>query len=238
MSPNHPFPAARDPTVAIDSNARGAKLCYVDVPCEIWMEIAELSEGIDVLSLSSVRKYIRIGPFIAPPRLTRTRTFQTCKIIHSSFSSRSFWIAFLHSMCRKYGVFPPTFSVDTMSTSQIKDAALRPTRWGERFPSTVTRWPYYRSHWGTPLPADHLRFGEIIALIPGGKFLITASCDRATVTLWDLGGPGSVGPSEIAAYTVDEPIFIGEFCRYAVCAASETSLRVLVVLHVAEGEWV
>jgi hypothetical protein len=55
MSDNQPFPAVHDPMVALDPEVRDSNSSYIDVPCEIWMEIAELSDGIDVLSLSSVR---------------------------------------------------------------------------------------------------------------------------------------------------------------------------------------
>ena len=167
--------------------------------------------------------------------LNLSRISQTCETIHSCLSSRAFWVQFLYSVCRKYGMFPPTFPVDTMSTSQIRNAALRPSRWGnERFPSTISRWPYYRRPWAALLPPDGTRCSQLVGLVPGGRFLVTRSRDIATIALWDLGLPGSHAdppcpPKLIADYnTADVPV--RDPSEATMCAADEKTLHVLVVL--------
>ncbi|TEB21917.1 hypothetical protein FA13DRAFT_1741457, partial [Coprinellus micaceus] len=85
-----------------------------------------------------------------------------------------------------------------MSTSQIKN------RWGgERFPSTVTRWPYYRRPWGPLLPPDGTRCSQLVGLVPGGRMIAEY-------------------------YTADGPVH--DPSEATMCAASEKILRVLVVL--------
>jgi hypothetical protein len=136
-------------------------------------------------------------------------------------------------------VFPPTFSVTTMATSQIKNAAMRPSRWGgERFSSMVTRWPYSRSPWGAPLP-EGIRCSQLVGLVPGGRFLITRSCDIVTISLWDLGVLGSADPSlprmMSACRTGDSAV--RDHCQATMCAASEKILRVLVLLCTGDTEY-
>jgi hypothetical protein len=58
MSARHSSPPPHNPTSTLDSELSSINSGCIDVPCEIWIEIAELADGIDVLSLSSVRRFL------------------------------------------------------------------------------------------------------------------------------------------------------------------------------------
>ena len=78
-------------------------------------------------------------------------------------------------------------------------------------------------------------------MVPGGRFLVTRSFDIATVALWDLGLPGTAdakSPKIIAEHYTAEGAFDRNATSLAtLCAASETTLRVLTVLGVGDTEY-
>ena len=161
-----------------------------------------------------------------------------------ALSSRPSWIRVLQGVCHRYGIFPPTFPMKTMSTSNIKDAALRPRRWGELIPYKHRRWPYYRLPWGSgcssKLRTAHI--GEYASLIPGGRFLVMTSRSGGlvlpTVSLWDLGARGvnsdCTAPMMVASYPMHHN---GSPVQVNVCAASGSHLSILVVMSVGGLEY-
>lgn len=128
-----------------------------------------------------------------------------------------------------------------MSTSLIKNAALRPSRWGEPFSSGRTQWPYDRNPWGDTVLTNGIRCKEIVGLVPGGRFLVTRSFDIATIALWDLGLPGiaDVSPPNVVAeyYTAEGPFDRNASSQATLCAASGTTLRIVTILGIGHTEY-
>lgn len=103
------------------------------------------------------------------------------------------WISALNRLCERCGLFKPTFPTDRMSLLDLEHAATSP----HRFVRTITCHddpalqvlPFQsREHplRGGEAPKGVLPISvDTLALIPGGRFLLTSG-DRAIV-LWDLG---------------------------------------------------
>ena len=168
-------------------------------------------------------------------------SLKTCKTIRTFLSSRAMWRRVLQVVCHRYGVFPPSFPMKAMSTSQIKNAAMRPGRWGERIPYKYKCWPFYRLPWARSLMPVRIHIGEFVSLIPGGRFLVMTSRGGGlalpTVALWDLGVQGSDADSTVPKIVDSYPMnHDGSPVQCAVCAASKNSLTVLVVMRIGGGE--
>ena len=65
-SADEPTTSAQDQNTSMDSELLNTSPGYIDIPCEIWMEIAELVDGVDVLKLSSVRRFLPLPPKLTP----------------------------------------------------------------------------------------------------------------------------------------------------------------------------
>lgn len=67
MSANEALPSAHGLVAASDPEAPKTNLSCTGIPCEMWMEIAKNLDGLDLLSLSSVRKLMS-SLFVRTPK--------------------------------------------------------------------------------------------------------------------------------------------------------------------------
>lgn len=115
----------------------------------------------------------------------------------------------LRRVCEKQRVFPPTFEpMEELSLLQLKRAATSHLRLLAHFKRCSSKG--YIPRVATRIIDDSIhesfedaRF-ENIALVPGGRFLVT--CTRDLVQLWDLGISANsvIGPCALASLTVGE----------------------------------
>ncbi|KAJ3538911.1 hypothetical protein NMY22_g4970 [Coprinellus aureogranulatus] len=179
----------------------------VDLPCELWEEMASNADPIDVLSWSA-----------------------TCRGFHAIFSQRSLWLRLLNSVCNQYGIFKPTFPMDNMDLGQLMKAALRPGRWRKRIPYKFSTWPHAVSPWSASETPPRIRMRAEDYLVPGGRFFVTSSSgmNNPEIRLWDLGLPG-IGdirtPTTIATYSAKQD---GRCIICHVCSTLNNRLTVLI----------
>ncbi|KAF6764338.1 hypothetical protein DFP72DRAFT_420747 [Ephemerocybe angulata] len=63
-----------------------------EAPPDIWREIAELLNPIDVVALG-----------------------ETCRALHEAMAERALWLNLLKAMCMEYDLFLPSYPIDEMS---------------------------------------------------------------------------------------------------------------------------
>ncbi|KAJ7593121.1 hypothetical protein C8J56DRAFT_1162073 [Mycena floridula] len=139
---------------------------------------------------------------LAPELLFRIFHFLDCrdilscrkcnKTLHQATQQRIVWIDALLSVCCEYNVSAFTFPVDRMSLKALEYAATAHFRFTRRL------WDGLHEDMLEPesirilalSPRNHpaLHIGEFcdLMLIPGGRFLLTAT-DTGLIQLWDLG---------------------------------------------------
>lgn len=156
-----------------------------EIPREVWYEILVDAELADVLSLQS-----------------------TCTPLHDALHVRAVWIFILRSLCQRRYIFFPSYPIDEMDVVRVERAALGHSRFAHLLQdnssltddSPALR-PMARSIVSLSEPQDH----EELYLVPGGRFLITAS--RHAVDLWDLGYPDCSAlkqPHHVAHVDIEE----------------------------------
>ncbi|KAF5330047.1 hypothetical protein D9611_010419 [Ephemerocybe angulata] len=158
------------------------------VPPDIWREISELSNPIDVVALGV-----------------------TCRALHEATAERTLWMNLLKAVCMEYDLFLPSYPIDEMSVTQLRRAALGPHLWTRRvYKHAVSpNVPFYDLGTNVLSPVSTIPFdGQLNSdrfrhLVPGGRFLITCDAEHSdrdpralrdtdifTLKLWDLGFAG------------------------------------------------
>ncbi|RXW21511.1 hypothetical protein EST38_g4322 [Candolleomyces aberdarensis] len=139
---------------------------------------------------------------------------QTCKELRQFTSSKRIWVTALRSMCRKYGLFEPSFPDESMELVDIQRAALGPALWHRRITELTdqpganddtetsglqprTRMTIKFESEDVPDLEDLLSFFCQIHLVPGGRWLFGLAF--ACIVLMDLGLVG--GPAELKGFT-------------------------------------
>ncbi|KAF8958154.1 hypothetical protein BDZ97DRAFT_1842780 [Flammula alnicola] len=162
--------------------------------------------------------FINVMRFLQPPEIIVVR--KTCKTLYSASHRRIVWLDALNRVMEEHGLFKPTYHLDSMTDSQLEQAALFP--WKFSFMVNTSN--------GVPLrPRAHRilvnslmnddterieqaqredgRDFATIMLVPGGRFLLTTSDAYSVgsyVKLWDLGQPGTRLLPVLVATTVLE----------------------------------
>ncbi|KAF5311723.1 hypothetical protein D9611_009453 [Ephemerocybe angulata] len=190
-----------------------------DLPNDLWFEIATLIEPSDLLTLKAV-----------------------CKVFHDFFAERELWVYVLYALCHRHCLFIPSYPIDDMTTMELQRAALGPRRWEELLNAngspvadirkmSMLRPVNMREHYTLGANTGSKHF-----LVPGGRFLVTATFD--SVTLWDLGAVGRTPlspPLKIASATVGTRALKTELATEAleltVVPVDGTTLRVAVALR-------
>ncbi|KAF5314682.1 hypothetical protein D9611_007043 [Ephemerocybe angulata] len=164
------------------------------LPLELWGETFAHMEPYDVLTLGKA-----------------SRAF------HAVVSDKSIWISIVGLVCKKHGLFKPSYPVETLSVAQLQSAAMGPVLFQrlmaknskpihqvekakEPIPATKVKLHFNDArlaHGGSIPPLtimDHHR-----RLVPGGRFVVQViklperpgdSRSSFSVELWDLGTPG------------------------------------------------
>lgn len=164
------------------------------LPLELWGETFAHMEPYDVLTLG-----------------------KASRALHAVVSDKSIWITIVGLVCKKYGLFKPSYPVETLSVAQLQRAAMGPVLFQslmaknskpihqvekakEPIPATEVKLRFNDSrlaHGGSIPPltiTDHHR-----RLVPGGRFVVQViklpgrpgdSRSSFSVELWDLGTPG------------------------------------------------
>lgn len=149
-----------------------------DLAPEIWIEIVSRLEPPDIASLQ-----------------------MTCHALHDILQDRTVWTAVLLSMCLKRRIYPPSYSMESMTLSQLQNAALAPYTFARRVEHQSTSLGVERSMEPlTPfssvsvlpetIPFERLSEERINFLVPGGRYLLILTDVDMTLALWDLGPPG------------------------------------------------
>ncbi|KAF5329988.1 hypothetical protein D9611_010420 [Ephemerocybe angulata] len=159
-----------------------------EVPPDIWREIAELLNPIDVVALG-----------------------ETCRALHEATAERTLWMNLLKAMCMEYDLFLPSYPIDEMSATQLRRAALGPHLWTQRVYKHAVSPNVSLHDLGTNVlpPVSTIPFYGRLKyelrrhLVPGGRFLITCDAEHSdrdpratrdtdifTLKLWDLGFAG------------------------------------------------
>ncbi|KAF5357140.1 hypothetical protein D9756_006812 [Leucocoprinus leucothites] len=145
---------------------------------------------------------ISLMDYLHPLDLVTLR--KTCRALYDASHQRIVWIKALTEMSIANNVFLPTFQLDEMTTQELSQAAVAPSRWltvvrqryrqqapakqarGEMIlePSAVNSTPI-----DLGLPADDEV--QSLFLVPGGRFVVLLTLHSLQV--WDLGLPGKGG---------------------------------------------
>ncbi|KAF8958135.1 hypothetical protein BDZ97DRAFT_1842683 [Flammula alnicola] len=180
--------------------------------------------------------FINVMRFLQPPEIITVR--KTCKTLYSASHRRIVWLDALNRVMKEHGLFKPTYHLDSMTDSQLEQAALFP--WKFSFMVKTSN--------GVPLrPRAHrilvnsLTNAERIEqaqredgrdfaatmLVPGGRFLLTTSDAYSVgsyVKLWDLGQPGIPLLPVLVATTVLE-----SHCFVCATAPTQDGLGIRIV---------
>lgn len=126
-------------------------------------------------------------------------------MFYKTAASRSVWLAALNRVCEQHGIYKPTYPTEKMTVAELEHAASGPHRFVrfvtefESASPSICKQPYLtrqfpcRRRLDDPGNTDGLYRAPYISLIPGGRFLVTASAGtitdatKGTVCLWDLG---------------------------------------------------
>ncbi|EDR03746.1 uncharacterized protein LACBIDRAFT_306761 [Laccaria bicolor S238N-H82] len=123
---------------------------------------------------------------------------KSCKKMHAVTQRRIVWLNAVRRMCRRHGVFAPSFPLEDMSTTELEHASLCPSRLsslihnGVPLRSFVTRILEPRTPSIVPTVEGNLHCKNAF-LIPGGRFLVVNSTHHG-ICLWDLGIHGGKAP--------------------------------------------
>ncbi|EDR03649.1 uncharacterized protein LACBIDRAFT_307066 [Laccaria bicolor S238N-H82] len=135
---------------------------------------------------------IYIQQFLHPLDILALRL--TCKSLSKATRARSVWMNAVHNVCITHGAFLPSFPLEEMSLDDLEHTALSP----RRFQAVIQK---YDGHPTEPLltrkfvPRLQPRQSggaamktaiDQMALIPGGRFLLTSTYS-GNLYLWDLG---------------------------------------------------
>jgi hypothetical protein len=117
------------------------------------------------------------------------------------------WVSVLRFLCRREGLFQPSYSFDTMDLGALQRASLGPYRWNrviqehhendtEESPNLTELEPI-----STTKIADANQFQASLwqtkqttrlLLVPGGRFLLVTN--ESSLQLWDIGPVGAAYP--------------------------------------------
>lgn len=167
-----------------------------DLAPEIWIEIVSRLEPPDIASLQMVR--VRCSYILQTKNDVGEKT---CHALHDILQDRTVWTAVLLSMCLKRRIYPPSYSMESMTLSQLQNAALAPYTFARRVEHQSTSLGVERSMEPlTPfssvsvlpetIPFERLSEERINFLVPGGRYLLILTDVDMTLALWDLGPPG------------------------------------------------
>lgn len=121
-------------------------------------------------------------------------------------------MAALERVCDQHGIFKPTYPMEKMTLAELEHAASGPHRfvkWMKTFPSSTTEaLPsrkqvfHFRKRENSAGVPDQVHEPEILRLVPGGRYLVTAgSC----LCLWDLGYSSNVTAKPFPLATLEAP---------------------------------
>ncbi|KAF6764465.1 hypothetical protein DFP72DRAFT_423288 [Ephemerocybe angulata] len=157
------------------------------------MKVEEACPGEDLtLSAGSFRIsseiIMHILRFLCPTDIISMR--KTCRMMHRITKCRVVWLEALERVCEKYGIFKPTFPMETMSILELEHASTGPVKFlggvkmyhdEECVRPYLTRTPQLRRE-----RSSHDSYSyDTFHLVPGGRFLLTS--DLNTIWLFDLG---------------------------------------------------
>ncbi|KAJ3516439.1 hypothetical protein NMY22_g14212 [Coprinellus aureogranulatus] len=128
----------------------------------------------------------------------------TCRSFYRVANSRSIWMAALDRVCEQHGIFKPTFPLEKMTLADLEHAASGPHRFVKFVNASSPTEPNYciQPYLTRQMPCrkkaieagipDGLYQATCLALIPGGRFLVTSGSGNGTTKegmacLWDLG---------------------------------------------------
>lgn len=150
----------------------------IEVPADVWMEIARYLEPLSLLRLE-----------------------MTCNTLRDYLSDRNVWATALKAMIERNCLFPPSYPIDEMDLIQLKRAALGPCMSHKLMRrSKLTSFKSLSSFESRekPLPMSGniscppcipISDGPKTAfLVPGGRYLLSTHDEIPNrLTLWDLG---------------------------------------------------
>ncbi|EDR03747.1 uncharacterized protein LACBIDRAFT_306762 [Laccaria bicolor S238N-H82] len=148
-----------------------ASPCLENLPVDILIQIQKHLDGRDLIVLR-----------------------KSCKKLHAVTQRRTVWLNAVRRMCRRHGVFAPSFPLEDMSITELEHASLCPSRLSSLIHndiplrSFVTRILEPR----TPTDSEGDLCCSSVFLIPGGRFLVVDSAHG--ICLWDLGIHGGKAP--------------------------------------------
>lgn len=148
-----------------------ASLCLENLPGDILIQIQKHLDGRDIIVLR-----------------------KSCRKLHAVTQRRTVWLNAVRRMCRRHGVFAPSFPLEDMSVTELEHASLCPSRLSSlihndiHLQSFITRILEPRC----TSVVTNLGFTEPF-LIPGGRFLVVYSSING-ISLWDLGIHGGKVP--------------------------------------------
>lgn len=98
-------------------------------------------------------------------------------------------------MCKRDGLFLPSYPIDDMELSHLQRAAICPYRWKTLFQTKGVDPMKLKDSRPLPIAAQGGRiYGHGAYLIPGGRFCVAYTHEDAEyidIEVWDFGPPGS-----------------------------------------------
>ena len=155
--------------------------------------------------------------------------------MHAVTQRRIVWLNAVRRMCRRHGVFAPSFPLEDMSITELEHASLCPSRLsslihnGVPLRSFVTRILEPRTPSLVPNFEENLHCTDAF-LIPGGRFLVVNSAHHG-ICLWDLGIHGGKVPRF-------RPVaVIPEVDRRLLCGPTQDGLGIILVSCPSNSEF-
>jgi hypothetical protein len=119
--------------------------------------------------------------------------YKTCKALEYATRKRIVWVAALHRVCIDNTLFLPSFPILDMSDLELERAAMAPRRWIELNQHSNSEMLHPR----TTRIINCYTINSHYFMVPGGRYLVTASCDGLSV--WDLGYVSTVDCKLVAS---------------------------------------
>lgn len=120
---------------------------------------------------------------------------QTCKSLREVIHQHSVWASVLRSLCKRDGLFLPSYPIEGMDIREIQRVVLSPRLWKSLLEKKSV--PPLELQKSLPLPANtrgRNLHGHAAYLTTGGRFCVTSHFKDAAfveVEIWDFGLPGS-----------------------------------------------
>ncbi|RXW13911.1 hypothetical protein EST38_g11944 [Candolleomyces aberdarensis] len=121
---------------------------------------------------------------------------KTCRILHTVYSQKCIWDTALQLLCRRDALFSPSYSIQSMTVSQLQRAVMGPDLWNSRLrarkpfvgPDVYTEGTFTQlKHIDDQTPAVLGECKSRVYLVPGGRHLFEQA--HNVISLWDLGMP-------------------------------------------------